>query len=74
MADLGRWLILSGLGIVALGLLVALLGRLPFMGHLPGDVLLRGGWGSVYFPIVTCLILSVVLTVALNVVIALLRH
>ncbi|MCA9528973.1 MAG: DUF2905 domain-containing protein [Myxococcales bacterium] len=65
MDSVGRALVLAGLVIVALGLLLWVGGRLG-LGHLPGDLSFeRKGW-SVHIPIVTCLVLSVVLTVLLN--------
>jgi hypothetical protein len=56
----GRILIYAGLALLILGLLVT---WLPIrLGRLPGDIVLRGKNTTFYFPIVTCLILSVVLT------------
>ena len=60
----GRILILVGLGFVALGLLVMLgsyLG-LPRLGRLPGDIVYRGKNTTIYIPIVTCIVLSILLT------------
>jgi hypothetical protein len=74
MIDLGRLLILLGFIIIALGLVFLLAGRLPFIGHLPGDVLIRRGASSFYFPIVTGLVLSVALTVVLNVLTLIFRR
>ena len=74
MIDVGRLLIFLGFIIVALGVVILLAGRLPFIGHLPGDILLRRGGGSFYFPIITCLLLSVVLTVVLNVLTLIFRR
>ncbi len=61
---LGRLLIVVGLGIVALGLLVMLGARvgLPLLGRLPGDLVWRGKNSTIYFPVVTCIVVSVVLT------------
>jgi Protein of unknown function (DUF2905) len=55
----GKVLILVGLGIAALGLLISL--GLPF-GRLPGDVAVRRGDFTFYFPIVTSIVISVILT------------
>jgi Protein of unknown function (DUF2905) len=63
---LGRMLIAVGVALVVLGALLTLGGKLPVhFGHLPGDIYFRGKHTSFYFPIVTCLILSVVLTLVL---------
>ena len=59
----GRLLIYAGLALVVLGILVTLGERLPIrFGRLPGDLVLRGKHTTFYFPIVTCLIVSLVLT------------
>jgi len=60
---MGRTLILIGLALVVLGVIVTLGERLPIrLGRLPGDIVIRGKNSTFYFPLVTCLILSVVLT------------
>jgi hypothetical protein len=56
---MGKTLVLIGLGIAALGVLVML--GVPF-GRLPGDVHIRRGSFSFYFPIVTSIVLSILLT------------
>ena len=56
---MSRTLIIIGLVLVGVGLLMKL--GLP-IGRLPGDIVIRRGTGTFYFPIVTCLILSVVLS------------
>jgi hypothetical protein len=59
-----RTLIVLGLAIAAIGVAWPWLGRLPF-GRLPGDIhVVREGF-SFHFPIVTCIVISVVVTVLL---------
>ena len=59
-------LIVAGVVLVAAGLLITLAGRLPVkFGHLPGDIIIRGRNGAFYFPLATCILLSVVLSVVL---------
>ena len=58
---MNRFLILIGLLLVAAGLLWPYLARLG-LGRLPGDIAIRGEHGVFYFPIVTCLLVSLVLT------------
>ena len=61
---MGRLLILVGLALVALGVLVIALNRFNIpLGRLPGDVVWRGKNSTVYFPWVTCLVISILLTV-----------
>ena len=56
---MGKLLLVAGLVIAALGALMML--GLP-LGRLPGDITIRRGNSTFYFPIVTCLVLSVLLT------------
>jgi hypothetical protein len=61
---MNRILILLGLALVAAGLLWPVLTRLG-LGRLPGDIVIRGEHGGFYFPIVTCLVVSAVLSLLL---------
>ena len=69
MSELGRLLIILGIVLVVAGVLLTLLGRtnLP-LGRLPGDILYRGKNTTFYFPLATCILLSVVLTVVFYIV------
>jgi hypothetical protein len=59
----GRTLILIGVALIVVGVIVTLGERLPIrLGRLPGDIVIRGKNSTFYFPLVTCLILSVVFT------------
>ena len=61
--ELGRVLLILGVVMAALGALFYFGGRLPFrLGRLPGDITVRGGHTTFYFPIVTCIAISVALT------------
>lgn len=63
---MGRMLIVLGLILIAAGVLITIGGRLPLrLGRLPGDIVIRGKNGAFYFPIATCLLLSVVLTIVM---------
>jgi len=62
---MGRTLIFIGVGIVALGLILTLVGRVPFLGRLPGDIVFRRGNFTLYFPLATSILLSLLLTVLL---------
>ena len=66
MRPVGRTLIFVGLTLVALGLLVSLGEKLPIrFGRLPGDIVVRGKNSVFYFPIVTSLLLSALLSLAM---------
>jgi len=63
---LGRVLITLGLVLVVLGVLFTIGERLPLrLGRLPGDIYVRGKHGGFYFPVVTCLLLSVVFSLVM---------
>jgi hypothetical protein len=66
MRDLGKLLLGFGALMVLLGLvlLVAgnLSGKVPWLGRLPGDIQIQRGNWSFYFPLATCLVISIVLT------------
>jgi hypothetical protein len=63
---LGRLLITAGLVLVALGLLVTFAGRLPIrLGRLPGDIYIHGKNSTFYFPLATCILVSVLLSLVM---------
>ena len=64
--ELGRILLIIGIMLVVIGGLAVLGVRLPF-GRLPGDIAIEGERGGFYFPVVTMIIVSIVLTVVLNI-------
>ena len=64
LRELGRALLILGGASALVGALLFFGGRLPFrLGHLPGDVIHRGEHTTFYFPIMTCLVISVVLSI-----------
>jgi hypothetical protein len=69
MRELGRMLVFAGAALAAIGALVWIFagrGGWPLrLGRLPGDIAYQGKHGSFYFPVVTCILLSVVLTLLL---------
>lgn len=65
MNDIGRLLVVFGVLIALAGVALLFLGRVPWLGRLPGDIHIeRGNW-TFYFPLATSLLLSVVLTLIL---------
>lgn len=64
MQQMGRFILIAGVVLVVLGLIVWGLGRLGFRG-LPGDIVHQGERVTIYFPIVTCIVLSILLTAAM---------
>ena len=65
MSDIGKLLVLFGLVIAAVGTLLVLAGRIPWVGRLPGDIYIQRGNWTFYFPLATSLVLSVTLTLIL---------
>ena len=65
-AQLGKMLIGFCALMIVLGGVMVLLGKIPGLGKLPGDILIKGEHGSFYFPIVSCIILSMLLSIVLN--------
>jgi Protein of unknown function (DUF2905) len=60
----GRALIMLGVALIVIGVLVTFAGRLPFrLGRLPGDIYIQGKHSSFYFPLATCLLLSILFSV-----------
>ena len=63
----GRLLIIAGIVLLVAGIWITLGWKVPFrLGRLPGDIRFRNGNTAVYFPIVTCILLSLLLTLVLN--------
>ena len=65
-SGLGKTLILLGAALIVVGLIFVVAPKIPFLGKLPGDIHLRGKNWSFSFPVVTCIVISIVLTLLLN--------
>ena len=66
MSSIGKLLILWGLTLVLVGLFLTVMPNIPWIGRLPGDIIIRKKNFQFHFPIVTCIIISLVLTFLLN--------
>ncbi len=64
LTRLGRVLVVMGIALVVLGL--ALLGKLPFLGRLPGDIRIQRDGFVFYFPLTSMLIVSAILSLILT--------
>lgn len=63
LREIGKLLLVIGVLIAAVGAWFAFGGKAPFrVGRLPGDIAYQGRHGSFYFPILTCILLSILLT------------
>jgi hypothetical protein len=62
MGGIGKTLIILGIVLVVLGLFLNFSGKIPFLGKLPGDIYIKKDNFSFYFPITTCIIISIILS------------
>jgi hypothetical protein len=60
--SVAKLLILFGVVLALLGGLLLLVGKVPFLGHLPGDIVIRRQNWSFYFPLTTSIVISIILT------------
>ena len=68
LTGLGKILLICGGIILIIGLLLVFSQHIPFLGRLPGDIFIKKDNFSFYFPIVTFLIVSIVLTIIINLI------
>jgi len=66
LSQLGKMLVIFGVVIVIIGLVLWLAPKVPFLGKLPGDITIKKDNLTIYFPIVTMVVLSILLTIILN--------
>jgi len=62
---LGKFLIIGGVVLIILGMALQFWDKIPFLGKLPGDIIIRRKNFTFYFPIVTSIILSLILSLIL---------
>jgi ribose/xylose/arabinose/galactoside ABC-type transport system permease subunit len=65
-AEMAKLLMVMGGIMFAIGLIVLLAPRIPWIGRLPGDIDIQGKGFRISFPIITCILLSILLTILLN--------
>jgi hypothetical protein len=66
MAPIGKSLVFAGIAIIFVGLLLWGFSSVPLIGKLPGDINIRRGSFTFYFPIVTCILISIIATIFLS--------
>ena len=64
----GILLVFAGVILIVTGLVLMYADRIPLPGRLPGDINISGKGWSVYFPVVTCIIISLILTIIINII------
>jgi uncharacterized membrane protein YkgB len=62
MVDLGKTLIFLGILILVIGVLFLAGGKIPWLGHLPGDITIQRERFTFYFPLGTCLLISALIS------------
>ncbi|MBM4351052.1 MAG: DUF2905 domain-containing protein [Deltaproteobacteria bacterium] len=63
MGALGKLLILLGVFIVLMGLLLMAGDKIPWVGRLPGDIVIKKEKFTFYFPLATCILISLLITI-----------
>lgn len=66
LESFGKVILLLGLFLIVIGGLLLIGGKLFGLGHLPGDIFVQKQNFSFYFPVVTCVVLSILLTIIVN--------
>jgi uncharacterized membrane protein len=61
----GKTLIFIGIVLIIIGIVFSASGKIPWLGNLPGDIYIQRGRFTFYFPLATCLLISVILTLVL---------
>ena len=64
--DLGKMLVIFGIVIAGIGVLLLVGDKIPWMGRLPGDIMIKREKFTFCFPIVTCIIISIILTLVFS--------
>jgi hypothetical protein len=67
LAPLGKMLVLVGLFMVGVGLFLWLGDKIPWVGRLPGDILIKKEKFTFYFPLLTCILISLILTLLFSI-------
>jgi uncharacterized protein HemY len=65
MGQMAKMLILLGVVLIVVGLLMLLLQKTPFLGRLPGDILIKREKFTLYFPLATSIIISIIVSLIL---------
>lgn len=66
MNELAKALITFGVVLVGIGVVVAIIGKIPGAGRLPGDIVIKKGNFSFYFPLATCIVVSILLSLVFS--------
>lgn len=67
MSDLGKTIIFAGIILIVVGLIVSVMGKIPGIGKMPGDILVKRENFTFYAPIASSILISIILTLLLNI-------
>ncbi len=62
---MGKFIIIAGVILIAIGLLIQFADKIPFIGRLPGDIIITKKNFTFYFPLATSIILSIIISIIL---------
>lgn len=65
--EIGKTILLLGLILIIIGLFLTFMPKIPFLGKLPGDIFIKKDGFSFYFPLATSIIISIILTILINI-------
>ena len=74
LETIGKSLVVIGAGLALLGGLVWLLSKMPFLGHLPGDIRIERPGVTCLIPLVSSIVISILLTVLLNIIVRIINR
>jgi len=66
MTEIGKLFLISGIVLSVVGLIFLLGAKIPGLGRLPGDIFIKKGNVTFFFPIVTCILISIIVTLILS--------
>lgn len=69
LSNFAKILIILGLVIICIGILLFIFNKIPFLGKLPGDILIKKGNFTFYFPLTTSILISILLSIILTLII-----
>ena len=67
MADIGKVILILGVALIIVGTILVFSPKVPFLGKLPGDILIKKDGFTFYFPLATSMLISIALTILLNI-------
>ena len=68
LESLGKVLLILGILIAGIGIILLFAGRIPFLGRLPGDILIQRDNVTVWIPLATMVVISIVLSILLSII------